>query len=118
MSASQHMFHIPVMGTGFTLDTPLRVARFGISSVMSLVDDMLLERVRHHYASVAGYPAEPIRADAPDARARRVTAYLDLVSDLLDDQMVVIRSLPFQRGNDKCRYFELLPGESALRQSY
>ena len=36
-----HRFHIPVMGTGFTIDTPLKVARYGISSVVSLVDDVL-----------------------------------------------------------------------------
>ena len=28
----QHTFHIPVMGTGYTIDTPLKVAHFGISS--------------------------------------------------------------------------------------
>ena len=28
---SAHTFHIPVMGTGFTIDTPLRVAKYGIS---------------------------------------------------------------------------------------
>ena len=37
--ANPHTFHIPVMGTGFTVDTPLRVARFGISSVMAIGDD-------------------------------------------------------------------------------
>ena len=35
-----HTFHIPVMGTGFTIDTPLKVARYGIASVVSLVDDL------------------------------------------------------------------------------
>ena len=29
------------MGTGFTIATPLNVARYGISSVVSLVDDNL-----------------------------------------------------------------------------
>ena len=43
MTTSDHTFHIPVMGTGFTVDTPLKVARFGISSVMSIGDDMLLD---------------------------------------------------------------------------
>ena len=31
------------VGTGFTIDTPLKVARYGISSVVSLVDDVLIE---------------------------------------------------------------------------
>jgi hypothetical protein len=30
-----HAFHIPVLGLGFSIDTPLKVARYGISSVIS-----------------------------------------------------------------------------------
>ena len=41
-----HTFHIPVMGTAFTIDTPIKVARFGISSVMSIGDDELCETMR------------------------------------------------------------------------
>ncbi len=44
-----HSFHIPVMGIGFTIDTPLRVSQYGIDSVISLVDDSLLERIRKMY---------------------------------------------------------------------
>ena len=31
MIYSIHSFHIPVMGTGHSVDTPIRVAPFGIS---------------------------------------------------------------------------------------
>ncbi len=41
-----HSFHIPVMGIGYTVDTPLKVAQYGIDSVISLVDDILLEKLR------------------------------------------------------------------------
>ncbi len=34
---SEHTFHIPVMGTGFTIDTPLRVAKYGISSIPTVI---------------------------------------------------------------------------------
>ena len=47
---SVHTFHIPVMGTGFTIDTPLHVARYGISSVVSLVDDMMIEQMRKYHS--------------------------------------------------------------------
>ena len=30
---------VSIMGTGFTIDSPLRVAKYGISSVISLVDE-------------------------------------------------------------------------------
>lgn len=34
-----HTFHIPVMGLAFTIDSPLRVAHYGIDSVISIMDD-------------------------------------------------------------------------------
>jgi len=117
-SISPHTFHIPVMGTGFSLDTPLRVGRFGISSVMSLVDDALVEKVRRHHATRAALPFAPIGTLEPDARARRITAWCNLVHDLLERQMTELRALPFAPGNDKTRYFELLPDESPLRHAY
>ena len=41
-----HAFHIPVLGIGFTIDSPLKVAQYGMDSVISLVDDILLEKLR------------------------------------------------------------------------
>lgn len=118
MYKTHHYFHIPVMGTGFTIDTALRVARFGISSVISLVDDLLVERIRKHYAGVYGFAFEPITASQPDPRARRITAYLDLVHDVVEKQIAEIRALPFEAGNDKSKYFELLPDTSPVKGSY
>ena len=45
-----HKFHIPVMGTGHSIDSPIRVAHLGIASVMSIVDDILIEKISKHYA--------------------------------------------------------------------
>ena len=44
-----HTFHIPVMGLGYTIDTPVKVARFGISSVISIIEDHLVERMREFH---------------------------------------------------------------------
>jgi hypothetical protein len=115
---THHRFHIPVMGTGFTLDTALRVARFGISSVISLVDDMLIERVRKHYCKVYGLPYEVIVQSHPDARAARITAYLNLVQDKVDEQIAEIKALPFGEENDKKTYFDFLPDSSPVKQLY
>jgi hypothetical protein len=41
-----HKFHIPDLGLGYSIDTPLKVGRDGISSVVSIVDDELIERMR------------------------------------------------------------------------
>lgn len=39
------------MGIGFTIDTPVRVAHLGISSVISLVDDMLMEKMQERFTA-------------------------------------------------------------------
>ena len=44
-----HTFHIPVLGLAYSVDTPIKVARYGISSVVSIVDDILIERMRQLY---------------------------------------------------------------------
>jgi hypothetical protein len=40
---SVHSFHIPVMGLAYTIDS-IRVAQYGISSVISIADDELIEK--------------------------------------------------------------------------
>ncbi len=112
-----HTFHIPVLGTGFTIDTPLRVARFGISSVMSLVDDVLIEQVRRHHCGQSGEPYEPIRDQDEDARARRITAWLNLVHRLVRRQMDTLVEQPFDPDTEVTRWFEMLP-DSDLRRAY
>ncbi|MEO6498542.1 MAG: hypothetical protein ABIN95_05985, partial [Mucilaginibacter sp.] len=68
-----HTFHIPVLGLGFSIDTPLKVARYGISSVVSIVDDELVERMREYYAEKNDEVFIPINKNEPDCRARRIT---------------------------------------------
>jgi len=43
-----HPLHIPVLGLGYSIDTPINVAPYGISSVVSIVDDIAIERVRKY----------------------------------------------------------------------
>ena len=112
-----HRFHIPVMGTGFTVDTPLKVARYGISSAVSLVDDVLLEQMRRVVAARTGADCPPIDDRDDDARARRITAYLDLMHDVVQDQLGRVREAAFTAGSEISRYFEMLP-DSPLRSMY
>jgi len=115
--ASQHTFHIPVMGTGFTIDTPLKVARYGISSVISLVDDVLIEQMRKFHSEKSGEPYQEILNQDPDARAHRITAYLNLIHILVQRQVQNLKSSPFEPGSEITRYYEMLP-ESDLKQMY
>jgi hypothetical protein len=117
MTAAVHAFHIPVMGTGFTIDTPLKVARYGISSVIQIVDDVLIEQMRKFHSELAGEPYEEIPDEAEDARARRITAYLDLVHRQVKQQVRSMQSMLFEAGSDLTKYFDLLPTGS-LRNAY
>ncbi len=113
-----HTFFIPVMGTGFTIDTPLKVARYGIHSVVSLVDDTLIEEMRAHYCRVFGEPYVPIAREEEDSRARRITAYLDLLDRLVRRQFQALRDSAFEVGSEITRYFDFLPTTSSLRRLY
>ncbi|MFU8780189.1 MAG: hypothetical protein ACNA71_04095 [Kiritimatiellia bacterium] len=112
-----HQFHIPVMGTGFTIDTPLHVARYGISSVVSLVDDILIEEIHAYYAKQYGVSFEAVPRDHVDARALRIRAYLDFMADMVDAQFRLLQQSPFEAGSEITRYFSLLP-DGVLRSAY
>jgi len=113
-----HTFHIPVMGLSYTIDTPLKVARFGISSVISIVQDDLLEQMREYYCKKYHYEFTPIQKSHIDHRALRVTAYLELMQDLVNKQIQALRSEPFEEGKDIVKYFRLLPEGSAAKLAF
>ena len=117
-SFMSHTFHIPVLGLGYSIDTPLKVARFGISSVVSIVDDELVERMRKHHSLTNGLSYEPIAVKDPDSRAKRISAYLNLLNILVKQQVETMKAQEFIPGSDLCKYFEILPSNSALRRKY
>ena len=113
-----HTFHIPVMGLAFTVDTPVKVARYGISSVISIIEDRLIELMRRHYYQKVNRPYIPISTKEDDYRARRITDYLNLVNEIVTDQITRLRASTFHPGSDIAKYFEMLPDGSRLRQLY
>jgi len=116
-ASSPHQFHIPVMGTGFTVDTPLKVAKYGLSSVISLLDDVLIEQMRKYHSFKNNLPYKPIRNRDHDYRAGRITSYLELVDHLVKNQVAALQASRFEPGSEITRYFELLP-DSSLRNNY
>jgi hypothetical protein len=114
MSKSPHTFHIPVMGLAYTIDTPIKVARFGISSVMSIIEDNLVEKMREYYYKVINELYHPISIKEPDYRARRVTDYLNLVNRIVADQLETLRRNAFIEGSEVVKYFEMLPTHHRL----
>src|ERR1035437_9628897 len=115
---SEHTFHIPVMGLGYTIDTPVKVARFGISSVVSIIEDDLVEEMREYYCKKIGEEYIAIEKKDPDHRAKRIIAYLNLMDRMVNDQVEHVRTLPFEKGNDLAKYFELLPDDNKLKKIY
>ncbi|HCM75385.1 MAG TPA: hypothetical protein DIS90_03320 [Cytophagales bacterium] len=113
-----HSFHIPVMGLAYTIDTPIKVARFGISSVISIIEDNLIEKMRCHYYEATGSTYQPITSKATDYRAKRITDYLNLVHRIVQEQMATLKSSSFEPGSDLNQYFEMLPDESDLKRIF
>lgn len=113
-----HQFHIPVMGLAYTIDSPIKVARFGISSVISIVEDRLIELMRRHYYAQTNQPYVPINQGEKDYRARRITDYLNLVQRIVRQQTERLRNEAFEKGSELSRYFEMLPTQSPLRKAY
>lgn len=113
-----HSFHIPVLGLGYSIDTPLKVARYGISSVLSIVDDELVERMRAYHSQIRSVDYQQIAKDETDSRSKRITAYLNFLSDCIHQDFKALKKQDFIEGNDICRYFELLPDTSKLKHGY
>jgi hypothetical protein len=118
MNSSPHNFHIPVMGLAYTVDTPIKVARYGINSVISIIEDKLIELMRKHYYEKCEIPYEPILAIEEDYRAKRITDYLNLVNRIITEQVEKLKQSPFEPGSEIVKYFEMLPENSLLRKVY
>lgn len=113
-----HNFHIPVMGIAFTIDSPIKVASFGINSTLSIIEDNLIETMRKYYYNQIKQPYIPIGRKEPDSRARRITDYLDLVNKIVHDRFNSLKNSAFEAGSDLAKYFEMLPDASELKQKY
>ena len=113
-----HNFYIPVMGLSYTIDSPLKVARFGITSVISIVENRLIEMMRKHYYPVVNREYYPIGTHEEDYRAKRITDYLNLVEEIVTAQVEKLKQAAFETGSEIVKYFEMLPEDSKLKQFY
>ncbi len=113
-----HSFHIPVMGIGFTVDTPLKVSQYGMDSVISLVDDILLEKLREMYCNKFKIPYTEITEKIEDFRAKRITSYLNLISELSEQKFEALKNFTLETFGEIKRYFHMLPDTSKLKQEF
>ncbi len=117
-TTSPHTFHIPVMGIAFTVDSPIKVAHFGINSVLSIIEDNLVEVMRQYYYQQNNESYTPITVKEENHRARRITDYLNLMQRIVASKVEQLKTSAFETGSDIVKYFEMLPDSSMLKEKY
>ncbi len=104
------------MGLAFTIDSPARVAQYGIDSVISIMDDDLIEKMTALYARNFKQPYEEITKKAEDFRAKRITNYLNLLDKVVTEkfnsfkQEITTNKLKFED------FLSTLPSNSELKE--
>ncbi|MGQ8338450.1 hypothetical protein ACUNWD_17980 [Sunxiuqinia sp. A32] len=116
MNFSNHTFSIPVMGLGYTVDTPVKVAHLGISSVISLVDDILMEKMREFYSIKFNFPFNEISTKVEDFRAKRITAYLNMIDKLVHEKYDELIQNFHKKESEFEKLLELLPESKQIRE--
>ncbi|MAU37682.1 MAG: hypothetical protein CMD14_10010 [Flavobacteriales bacterium] len=115
---SPHTFHIPVMGTAFTADSALKVAHYGINTVIALADDVLLERLREYYSRLHNLSYEEIKNNTKDYRADRITSYLNLVNKISKEKFEEFTLVTKEKFEEVKKYFKMLPDNSDIKQEF
>jgi len=118
MNTRHHTFHIPVMGIGYTIDTPIKVAHLGIDSTISLVDDILVEKMRKFYSQKFEIPYQEISHKMDDFRAERITSYLNLMKKIAENKLDEFRQATFDKKEEIKEYFHLLPDSSEIKKEF
>ncbi len=116
--SNTHSFHIPVMGLGYTVDSPIKVAQYGIDSVISIGDDMLLEKMRMMYSELFEIPYQEISDKIDDFRAKRITSYLNLVNEIVESKFNELKSLAAEKTDEIKKYFSMLPDSSEIKEEF
>ena len=113
-----HTFHIPVMGTAFTADSALKVAHYGINTVIALADDVLLERLRKYYSGLNNFSYQEIKNNTKDYRADRITSYLNMVNKITSAKFEEFTIATKDTFEEVKKYFAMLPDTSEVKKEF
>jgi hypothetical protein len=113
-----HSFHIPVMGIAFTLDSPIKIAKYGISSVISIVDDFIIEKMNEYYSNKFEIPYNAISTKVEDYRAKRITSYLNTVDTIVKQKFENLKNSFEEKTGEFEKYMDMLPDISDLKQNF
>lgn len=111
-----HTFHIPVMGLAFTIDSPIKVAKYGISSVVSIVDDELIEKMNAFYSKKFNLPYQEITQKIHDYRAERIKNYLNLVDTIVNQKFELFKRELVESKTTLLNFMGMLPNQSAVKK--
>ncbi len=103
------------MGLAFTIDTPLKVAHFGINSVISIVDDDLIEKMRKIHSHRNNITFDPVSTKETDYRAKRITLYLNLINELVKENFNSLKENLINKEIELEKYYSILPDISELK---
>lgn len=106
------------MGLAFTIDTPVKAAPYGISSVISIVDDGLIEKMREYYCNKIGVPYSFISEKVKDSRAERITNYLNLIHHIVTEKFEEVKDSIRAKGEDINKLIEMLPDYSEVKKKF
>lgn len=104
------------MGLCYTIDSPIRVAQYGISSVVSIIDDDLIERMNAFYSEKFKMPYQEITAKMHDYRAERVTSYLNLMDTIVKDKFEKFKVELTESKQALDNYIAMLPNKSEIKK--
>jgi hypothetical protein len=113
---NSHTFHIPVMGLAFTIDSPIRVAHYGITSTVSITDDDLIEKMRAFYNEKFSIPYQEITQKIQDYRATRITNYLNTMDTIVNEKFEKLKNDLAESKTALENYIALLPNKSDLKK--
>lgn len=113
-----HSMYIPIMGIGFTIDTPLKVSQYGIDSSISLIDDMIIEKFRKYFCEKYEIPYKEITDKIDDFRAKRITSYLNLINDLSQNKFEELKNNILNTKDAIYEYLNMFPDNSTLKQDF
>lgn len=104
------------MGLAYTIDSPIRVAKYGISSVISIADDELIEKMNSFYHQKFDIPYQEITQKMHDYRAERITSYLNLVDKIVKEKFESFKTELTESKLALESYIAILPNKSEIKK--
>src|SRR5690606_5837633 len=95
--------------------SPVRVAQYGIDSVISIMDDDLIEKMTAFYAEKFKQPYEEISQKVDDFRAKRITNYLNLLDKVVTQKFEAFKLELIEKRYQLEDFITILPTSSELK---